>query len=239
MASRYFVDELPGPGSFRLAGELAHHLGTVLRARPGDEIRLADGRGRSAPAGIVGLERREVLLEVGPAEYREPPPRRVHLAFAPPRRTRAEWVFEHGTEVGVSVFWPLWTARSRPQGERAERWQKLARAAAGQCDRDWLPEVRPALELADFLSRGDLPTRRLLADPDGGAVPELDARDVLLLVGPEGGFTGGEREDVARAGFTALALGPHVLRTETAAVVGAALLLQRPGTEATDPARRG
>jgi len=224
MAQRYFVDTLPGPGSYRLGDELAHHLGTVLRARPGDELVLADGRGGSALARVLLADRRRVEVEVDAAVHRPRPPRAVHLAVALPRSTRAEWLFEHATEVGVAAFWPLWTTRARPQGERAERWQKLVRAAAGQCGRDWLPELRPALELGDFLAHPELPRHRLLADAAGTAPPA--AGDAVLLVGPEGGFAPTELAAARAAGFVAVRLGPHVLRTETAALVGAALLLQ-------------
>lgn len=225
MAQRYFVDALPRPGPFHLDGELSHHLGKVLRARPGDEVRLADGRGRSAAAGVVSVDRDRVTLEVGPAVFCASPTRRVHLAFAPPRRNRGEWLFEHGTEVGVAVFWPVWTTRTRPQGERAERWQRIIRAAAGQCDRDWLPEIRPAMEMAEFLASVDLPQQRLVADRDGAPVPTLSDSDVALLVGPEGGFSDEERAATAAAGFKTCSFGPHVLRTETAALVGAATLM--------------
>ncbi|MCA8952784.1 MAG: 16S rRNA (uracil(1498)-N(3))-methyltransferase [Planctomycetes bacterium] len=228
MAQRYFVDTLPAPGEFRLGGELAHHLGTVLRSKAGDQVRLADGRGRSAPAGIVAIGKREIVLEVGPGEFAAAPNRRVHLAFAPPRKQRADWLFEHGTEVGVAVFWPLWTARTRPQGEKPERWQRLARAAAGQCDRDWLPEIRPALEFDAFVAHPDLPVRRLLADREGPGLPAgaaADAGEVLLLVGPEGGFSRPETELARNAGFEPIRLGPHILRTETAALLGAGLLM--------------
>ncbi|MCR9246748.1 MAG: 16S rRNA (uracil(1498)-N(3))-methyltransferase [bacterium] len=224
MAQRYFVDRLPDPGSFELDGELAHHLGTVLRSKPGTEIRLADGRGRTAPAGIVTVERRRITLEVGPATYREPPARSVHLAFSPPRKHRADWLFEHATEVGVTTFWPVWTRRTRPQGERPDRWERMARAAAGQCDRDWLPEVRPALELDEFVAHRDLPAAKLLADRDGEPLTGAGAGAVLLFVGPEGGLAPAERDQLLAAGFAPRRFGEHILRTETAALLGAGLL---------------
>jgi 16S rRNA (uracil1498-N3)-methyltransferase len=225
MAQRYFVADLPGPGPLRLDPDLAHHLGTVLRCRAGDTIRLADGRGGSALATILAAERRRVEVEVGPAEFRPRPVRRVHLAFAPPRHNRAEWLFEHATEVGVAVFWPLWTERTRPQGERADRWHKILLAAAGQSDRDWLPELRGAIELREFLAHPGLPAARCLAAADGPPLARSH-EEVVLLVGPEGGFTDAERAAATASGFVPSCFGPHVLRTETAALVGAALLMQ-------------
>ena len=231
MAHRYFVPELPPPGAHALTGDVAHHLGRVVRARPGERIALGDGRGGSAEAAIVAVERERVLCEVEPTR-REPPPRpRLVVAFAVPRLQRAEWLLEHGTEIGIAVFQPLATSRARPQAERPERWQRIVRAAAGQCDRTWLPELHPSAELADWLRSPSLPPARWVGAVDApqrlGDGSDHDAGDGALLVGPEGGFTADELAAIAAAGFAPRRLGAHVLRTETAALVGAALLLAR------------
>lgn len=229
MAHRYFVDALPGPGPWPLPATVAHHLGVVLRVRAGELIALGDGRGGQATAVVQRVGRDGVLVDVVARETAPPPARSVHVAFAPPRMQRAEWLFEHGTELGIAGFHPLWTERTRPQGEKPERWKRIVLAAAGQCDRAWLPSIEPAVELAQFLTRPDLPVRRFLAA--GGAPPiapaDADAPATLVLVGPEGGFTAAESAAIAAAGFAPRGLGPHTLRTETAALVGAALLLAR------------
>jgi 16S rRNA (uracil1498-N3)-methyltransferase len=229
MSHRYFVPALPPPGPASVEGDLAHHLGRVLRVRPGEVLLLGDGRGGSASATIVAVDRESVSLQVGPSRHRQPDSCRLHVAFAPPRLQRAEWLFEHGTEAGIAVFHPLWTGRTRPQGERTERWLRIVRSAAGQCDRDWLPEVRAPRELAEFLGDPDLPPRRFLAR--GGATPLVTLAprqgELLLLVGPEGGFDPEEELAALAAGFLPCGLGPHILRTETAALVGAALVLGR------------
>lgn len=236
MAHRYFVPTLPDPGPTAVDGDLAHHLGRVLRSRPGDPVRLGDGRGGTAEAEVTLVQRDRVQLLVRRV-LREPPPSpRLLLAFAPPRQQRSEWLFEHGTEVGVAVFQPLWTERTRPQGERPERWTKVVRAAAGQCDRAWLPEVHPAVELATFLRSQDLPARRWIAT--AGAPPlgqhEGPHDDVVLLVGPEGGFSVAEVGAAAAAAFVPCGLGPHVLRAETAALVGASILMARAARRGPD-----
>lgn len=228
MANRYLLDRLPPPGPASLTGELVHHVGTVLRAQPGTEIVLADGRGGQCRARVVRAGRRELEIAVAAHEQVPRPRPAVHVAFAPPRWTRAEWLFEHGTEVGVHVFHPLVTDRARPGAEgaagRLERWRRLCRQAAGQCDRAWVPDVREPRPLAEFLADPDLPPERHLADPGGpGLGPALDAAAVLL-VGPEGGFAPDEVAAAVAAGFQPRALGRHVLRTETAALVGAAVL---------------
>lgn len=226
MANRYFAPSLPPAGTCELDGELAHHLGRVLRCRPGDQLRLGDGRGATADAIVVAVGRERVQCHIQALRREPPPPLRLCLAFAMPRLPRLEWLLEHGTEVGVAEFQPLWTQRSRPQGERRERWQRLLVAAAGQCDRAWLPHLHPAVELEPFLARAPLPPTRLIGEPH--AAPwrgPLGAGEAVLLVGPEGGFSGDERATIAARGFAAVSFGRHTLRTETAALVGAALLL--------------
>jgi 16S rRNA (uracil1498-N3)-methyltransferase len=229
MARRYLTAALPEPGPWQLPADVAHHVCTVLRLRAGDRFVLYDGRGRQCDAQLLEASRtdggRAPRVEVGPIASVPPPARHLHLAFAPPRWQRAEWLFEHGTELGVMDFHPLWTERTRPQGERADRWRKLTVAAAGQCDRAWLPEVHEPRSLAEFLADPTLPATRFVG-VGGAARPEPGtAQQLVLLVGPEGGLTGDELAAATAAGFLPCGLGPHVLRTETAALVGAALLL--------------
>ena len=229
MAQRYFVPDLPAKGSIDVDGDLAHHLGRVLRVQVGASVRLGDGRGGRADATVAAVGARSVTLDVLGTTRAEPMHPRLTLAFVCPRLPRVDWLFEHATEVGVAVFQPLTSERSRPQGARPERWNKIVRAAAGQCDRDWLPEVRPTVALTELLA-SQLPPRRVLADARG-APPAGAAADTVLLVGPEGGLTAEELERCRAAGFVGMRLGPHTLRTETAALVGAAVLLASAGTE--------
>jgi 16S rRNA (uracil1498-N3)-methyltransferase len=231
MANRYFVPDLPAAGAATLRGEIAHHLGRVVRARPGDGIVLGDGAGGSVTATVVRIDRDAVVCDVGAARREPPPAPRVTVAFAVPRLPRMEWLLEHGTELGVAAFQPLATARARPHGERADRWARIVRAAAGQCDRAWLPEVHEVRELDAWLQDDALPPARFVGAGDAtvalGAGTDAGANEAVVLVGPEGGFTDGERAAIDAAGFAARRLGPHILRTETAAFVGAALLLAR------------
>ena len=224
MANRYFVEALPADGRHALPEDVAHHLARVLRCRPGDPVRLGDGVGGTAEAVVVAADKRGVTVDVQ-AVRREPSPTvELTLAFALPRLQRAEWLLEHGTEVGVAAFQPIWTARTRPGNERPDRWQRIVTAAAGQCDRAWLPTVRPACALADLLAqmaRGP----RLLASIAGEECRPLAAGPATLLVGPEGGFDADELAAITAAGYAGVRLGRHILRTETAALVGAAMLL--------------
>ena len=226
MANLYHLPELPPSGPASLTGDIAHHLLRVLRIRVGDEIRIGDGRGGLATATVTSTEKRVLSLQVGPSERRAPLTPAVTLAFAVPRPSRADWLFEHATEVGVHRFQPLWTGRSRPQGIRADRYRKVCAAAAGQCARAWLPEVCEPLELAAYLE-AELPQSRILADASGAAISQAaDGEDTVLLIGPEGGFQADERALATARGFVATRFAGPILRTETAALVGAAILLR-------------
>ncbi|MGB3965325.1 MAG: RNA methyltransferase PUA domain-containing protein, partial [Planctomycetota bacterium] len=97
MANRYFVAALPAPGPWILDGDVAGHLGRVLRVRAGDVVTLADGAGGSALATVRAVRRERVEVDVAAMAHVPPPTLRVTLAFAVPRAQRAEWLFEHGT----------------------------------------------------------------------------------------------------------------------------------------------
>ncbi|MGC6486156.1 MAG: RsmE family RNA methyltransferase [Planctomycetota bacterium] len=226
MANLYHVAELPKAGEAVLEGPVAHHLARVLRVQAGEVVQLSDGRGRVAAATVQRVERAKVVAQVGPVAERAPLRPQVTLAFACPRSSRADWLIEHGTEVGVAAFQPVWTARSRPQRLNLDRWNKIGAAAAGQCARAHLPQVREPVDL-DALLASSLPAARLIADVRGDpAATEGGARDAVVLIGPEGGFTPAERAAASGAGFAPLRLGPHILRTETAALLAAATLLR-------------
>lgn len=226
MANLYHLQKLPPAGPASLTGDVAHHLLKVLRVRVGDELCLGDGRGGLAKAVVTTTEKRVLGLEVGAASQEAALVPALTLAFAVPRPSRADWLFEHATEIGVRCFQPVWTERSRPKGIRADRFRKVCAAAAGQCARAWLPEVCEPVELPAFLA-SELPATKLLADASGASISaEGRPEATVLLVGPEGGFTNPERDSAVAAGFTSVRFGAHILRTETAAVVGAAILLR-------------
>jgi 16S rRNA (uracil1498-N3)-methyltransferase len=238
VSRRYLVRPLPPPGPHTLPAEVAHHL-NVVRARPGDRVRLFDGAGTEAWAELVDVGRRRVdaIVEAHAAVEREPVAR-VELACAVPKGARSEWLFEHGTEVGVAAFRPLRFARSNPsRRERQDRFERIVAAAAEQCDRSRLPEVHEESSLEALLADPALPGERYVAAPGApAALGPARSRAAILVVGPEGGLTQEEVEALAAAGFRPVDLGPLILRTETAALVGAARLLTPPDQAPTPPA---
>lgn len=215
----------------------ARHLLDVLRLRPGELVVAADGAGRWAPCRVspsAGRRSRDVdladvLVADGPTALEPGPAPPVTVAFAPVKGDRPEWVVQKLTELGVDRIVPLRTARSvvRWDGERGERTldrlRKVVREASAQSRRPRLPELTAVATLATLATvAGGQPC---LADP--GGVP-LGPGQVVVAVGPEGGWDDGER-----SGLPLVGLGPTVLRAETAAVVaGAYLCGLRAGTVA-------
>ncbi|MDP6928651.1 MAG: RsmE family RNA methyltransferase [Planctomycetota bacterium] len=225
MARRYHVPELSQTGALSLPDDVAQHLARVMRVRVDDRVRLFDGRGQEADARITEIGHRSVTVVIETLESVSREPKiSLELAFCIPRAARAEWIIEHGTELGIAVFRPIIAARSRG-GDRRERWDRVLRAAAGQCDRSNLPEIRPSCDLGELLDQEELPEERLCADTQGPPMAGAKTHRALLLVGPEGGFNQSEREQILDSGFTMANLGPLTLRTETAALAGATLLL--------------
>jgi len=180
------------------------------------------------------VTRREVHARIlSPVTPRPESPLRVVLALSPLKGDRMELVVQKATELGVAAIRPVILVRTdaaaRPalKGTRQERWEKVAAGAAEQCGRAVVPEVHPTATL-DQLMAEPFEGRRLLlletgaSRPLGAAVADLP-HEVLLLVGPAGGFDPLEVERLQAHGFETVSLGPRILRSETAAVAAVAV----------------
>lgn len=230
MARRYYCHPLPPAGPATLSPNLGHHLGRVVRTQPGDAVVLFDGAGAESMATVLEVRGRDVVVEVGAPNV--PPlgrsPRLVlEVAVALPKNPRADWLFEHGTEVGIATFRPILTERTNRQHERRAHWQRILIAACAQCDRAVLPVIEPAVTLAELCTMS-LPAERYVATAAATELGPATGDAALLVVGPEGGLTEREIAMLGEAGFAARGLGPLTLRTETAVFAGATRLLQAP-----------
>lgn len=199
-----------------------HHLERVLRLRPDQILTVADGRGRWRRCHLDG-GRLVPAGEVGEVEAEERLTPMLTVAFAPTKGDRPEWAVQKLTELGVDRIVMFLAARSvvRWSGERGQatvqRLARVAREAAMQSRRSWLPEVELAASFGVLAAAGMSDVGVAMADVAGGP-PNLAWP--TLLVGPEGGWDDSERE----SGLARVSLGPQVLRTETAAVAAGTLL---------------
>jgi 16S rRNA (uracil1498-N3)-methyltransferase len=235
---RLFVapEQLAQGPRVKLLPEQVRYLLTVLRLRPGAELEVFDGEGGRFRAVLTDGE-----LEISAPLPEDRRRTDVILVQALAKGEKMDLVVQKATELGVSRIVPLAAERavvrltSARGAERAARWERIAREAARQCGRADVPRVDPPASWAEIfaLASGDPERRPLLLDPEeqilrlGAAargVPRL-----LLAVGPEGGFSAGERSEAAANGFLAVSLGPLVLRTETAGLAALAVVLHVQG----------
>lgn len=231
MSERFFLATPPQGTSALLEGDEARHLTRVLRAKVGDTVALFDGRGHAWEARVAGIGRDRVTLTLGNALPATPPPSvPVTLAVALPKGDRQKWMVEKLTELGVSRLVPLITTHGVAEATDSAR-SRLERGvieACKQCGRDTLMEIGVAASISDLLAKAPAGTRFLLADPHGQPPEAVLAANptaaILVLVGPEGGFTAEEVSAAEAAGCDRVTFGRHILRIETAAVAAAARL---------------
>jgi 16S rRNA (uracil1498-N3)-methyltransferase len=207
----------------------ARYLGTVMRQAPGDPLRLFNGRDGEWRARIVTIGKRGALLACETLLRAQAPEPDLWLLLSIIKREALEWAVEKATELGAAEIHPVITARSQPARPNPDRLRAIATEAAEQCERLTVPLIHPPRPL-DAALRDWPPERRLIAAIERGAdappAPETGAG--ALLIGPEGGFDPRELDAMRRLPFLVPAsLGPRILRAETAAIVGLALL-QRP-----------
>ena len=225
-----------------LRGDEARHLTVVLRAQPGQAAELFDGLGRRWLARLVSWDARSAMLD----RLRPLPPNEsalgVELVQALPKGEKWEWVLEKGTELGVTRFQPVRSERSvtRIEGprldDRRRRWAARVISAAKQCERAVLPEVADPVVLESYLAslgglrEGEIRIALAERKPAGGwPRAESSVTEVRLAIGPEGGWTAEELRALESGGFSRVGLGPRVLRAETAALAGVALVQARWG----------
>jgi 16S rRNA (uracil1498-N3)-methyltransferase len=226
-----------------LSAAHSHYLATVLRLQPGAELRLLDDRTGEWAAIVAEAGRRAVMVRVGAMiRGRETVPD-LWLLAAPIRPERFALTVEKATEMGVARIVPVLTARTQHARQNPERLRAHMVEAAEQCGRTALPELAEPVPLAVLLAGWD-PSRALLfADEEGGAPMDAVAAPppLAILIGPEGGFAPHEREALLAQGCARrLALGPRILRADTAAVAAIAqwqLLFHNKALAPARPAR--
>jgi len=204
----------------------AHYLGTVMRRSPGDELRLFNGSDGEWQGRVVSLRRDRAVLAAETLLRPQAEEPDLWLVFCPLKRDATDLVVEKATELGASALLPAFSDRTNAARLNQDRLLAIATEAAEQCERLTIPRIAAPRRLFDLL--GDWPKDRplvaALERQDAPPVPRL-AGPAALLVGPEGGFTAAELDVLRSCPFVVPAsLGVRILRAETAAIVGLALL---------------
>ena len=225
-------DDLALGATIALSGEAANYLINVLRLSAGDRVLVFNGRDGEF-AGVLQGERKRAALrltQMTRAQEFAPP---VELWFAPLKHARLDYMAQKAVEMGAGVLRPILTRRTQVTRLNLERLEANAREACEQCGVIWRPVVHEPVALPKALAA--LAPERLLVFCDEDAPLGLSLTGeapggVALLIGPEGGFDEEERALILRRpGTLRLSLGPRILRADTAAVAGLAIIQARFG----------
>jgi len=229
VSDRFFTPDTLDPGEYVLTGPEAHHLATVRRFSPGDRVILFNGDGHEYPSEILSLGKRTVTFQIlARANANRELGFPLVVGCALPKGDRADFLIEKLTELGVTRFVPLVTARAvvQPKPAVVEKFTRAVIEASKQCGRNRLMGVDPPQKWDAFVGRTDLPSSRWILHTGVGLgkLSTASAEGNAVAIGPEGGFTPEELALAFANGWTAANLGPRVLRVETAAIAAAILL---------------
>lgn len=235
---RLFVEsDLQTDGGVSLSSDQARYLNQVLRKKPGDAVRVFNGRDGEYSARIADFTKHGGELVCEAQTRAQAPSPDLHLLFAPLKRQRTDLVVEKATELGVTTIRPVFTSRTNADNVRVDRLRTISIEAAEQTERLDIPKIIEPLALEKVIDQWEPGRRLIFADeagdnaeaPWGGsagrAAPILEALTPhrgegarwAILIGPEGGFSPQERSALRGLDFvTPVSLGPRILRAETA-----------------------
>lgn len=232
---RFFCPQPLAVGQLiQLPDTVAHHI-QVLRLAQGELITLFNGDGGEYTAALIEIARRSATAEIKAHTAREVElPFAVTLAQALPEGSKMDWIIEKAVELGASGFQPLAAQRCvvRLSAERAEKklehWRGIIVSAAEQSGRNRLAQMAAPQDYKQWITQQDLHRRIILTPRAEQSLADWARHQppqaVTLVIGPEGGLSEAEENDAIRHGALALAMGPRILRTETAGLSALAML---------------
>ncbi len=241
---RFFLDEIARydrDNKLHITGKEAHHMINVLRLKINDRVILIDGKGWEAVFKIINIGKKEVTLEfeknISPLTL----PTNVHIAVSILKKSPMDWMVEKLTEIGVKTLTPLLMERTvvrlseEKLARHLRRWKTISRQSLKQCRLSFEMKINPVVGVKKFLKEistkpsakkfllwedeQDTKLSKILIDKKS----ELADKEIIIVVGPEGGISKEELELFNKNGFLAVTLGPQILRAETAAMTSAAL----------------
>lgn len=236
---RYFVrPEYFSEKSVSIIGDDVHHITKVLRYNIGDKIICCNNKGYDVISEIVHINSEKVVCNiVSIIEKNREPSVKITLAQALPKSDKMDFIIQKGTEIGITAFLPFHSERTivqlndQKEQKKLERWGKIAKEAAEQSHRSKIPDILPVVSYKELLKNIDNSFALIAFEKEDSITlfkaienfPEL--KEILLIIGPEGGFTDKEVELAIEYGAISISLGKRILRAETAGFVGAANIL--------------
>ncbi len=233
MSRRFFAPDAVPSRDFLMTGDQAHHLANVMRFQPGEQIVLFDGKGHEFPATILETSKKQVRLKVGPANATESVPNiKLSVAVSLPKGDRQKFLVEKLVELGAARLIPLKTDRSvaAASPKVVARIKSQIVEASKQCGRNLLMHVESEQTFAELnkLVAQSPRVQLLIATPGADAIlANLDpgpVEEIVIAIGPEGGFTPEEQSMAIASGWSEVSLGANILRIETAAIAATVLV---------------
>jgi len=239
MSRRFYVASPLTAGTVKITDTQVHHLRNVMRANIGDEYELFDGKGNVAKAILINLDRSTASFESdAPIESQKAPTAGIDVMMPFPKKDRIQFLVEKLTELGVKRLLPVITKRSvfEPKACTSGKLERYVIEACKQCGRNDLMEIGEPDSYEKAINSCELDSiefdekssqTKFIAAFDGVAAASLvkdfekntSSKNIVVLVGPEGGFTDDEIQKAINVGFQKVGLGHNVLRMETAAIV--------------------
>jgi len=239
-AHRFYIKEKARESeSIFLEGPEHHHLSKVARIRPGERVRLFDENGNHYLARVEKIEKRKTHLLILERHGRREPEVKITLAQVVLKTKNMDLVIQKATELGTDCIVPVISERTVVkmegiQDKKWKRWNRVAIEASKQCGRSAVPDIMTPVNLATFIEKEEASKKLFLSERGGTSLRKIlihplerkleIPKDVILLVGPEGGWTEMEEQDIMKSRYEAVSLGSLTLRSETAAVVGLAMV---------------
>lgn len=232
---RLYIDApLPGQGTLILDKEQSHYLSNVMRLKAGCEVSLFNGRDGEWVTEITEVQKRAVVLKIVSQTLEQKPEPDLWLVFAPVKKARIDFIAQKATELGVSHLQPVYTHRTNVDRVKTERLNANAIEAAEQCERLTIPTVAAPQKFDTLFATWPSDRKIMFCDETLSGKPAHEAladsgmkktsEPWAILIGPEGGFDDSERTAIkSHPNTTVVALGPRVLRSDTAAMAAISL----------------
>ncbi|NLV36024.1 MAG: 16S rRNA (uracil(1498)-N(3))-methyltransferase [Clostridiaceae bacterium] len=246
-------------GTIMIDGEDVRHIANVLRAAPGDIVKLTDGMGTDYDASIEHIGKDKILARIAlAAPNATEPPVDITLFQGIPKADKMDFIIQKCVELGVKRIVPVMTARTvvklnnaRDIENKTARWRRIALEAAKQCGRGMVPLVTEPVRLEKALVMADSCSLKLIPyeeERDGSLRRQLrqygqqsseaegygGSSGIAVFIGPEGGFDLNEVDMAINSGFKSVTLGPRILRTETAGLAVIAIIMYEVGDVSKD-----
>ncbi|HMU45328.1 MAG TPA: RsmE family RNA methyltransferase [Chitinophagaceae bacterium] len=230
----FYINSFNGEEFITLDEDTSRHIVQVLRMDAGEQLNLTDGKGTIWASEISEPHKKNCQVKVISSSYKDPALRNVTIAISLLKNTnRFEWFLEKATEIGISEIIPLICERTEKEKFRWDRMNTICISAMLQSQQCWLPVLHEPIQFGDLVMRQFDTTERFIAHCEEGdkkPLPHIQitkSSNHLIVIGPEGDFTKEEIDLALQNNFSPVSLGENRLRTETAGVVAATLLMYR------------